>query len=271
MFDLARSLWSTGQPVPVPWPQVGRYLKPRTQSVMIVLAASGVGKSTFALDWVLELDEPALYLSLDTALVDHTIRVIARSTGKTTDEVEAGYEDDPKAWAERHYDHVRSLPYRVRFSDRNMKVETIGELVAAETEYWGESPKLVVVDNLMNLVENGESAAEYRRIVGELLRIAKAHHTLVVGLHHLRKKPAKSVKDDEDDDDEGTRPVRLHDSLFAVDQEAKYVIGLWRPDDWSMKVAILKNRMGMASANGKIQLGLSVDMSRATVKDKGAA
>ena len=271
MFDLARSLWSTGQPVPVPWPQVGRYLKPRTQSVMIALAASGVGKSTFALDWALELDAPALYLSLDTSLLDHTVRVIARNTGKTTREVEEGFEDDPMAWAERHYEYVLNLPHRVRFCDQNMRVETVGELVAAETEYWGEPPKLVVVDNLMNLVENGESAAEYRRIVGELLRIAKTHHTLVVGLHHQRKKPAKSLKDGEDDDDEGTRPVRLHDSLFAVDQEAKYVIGLWRPNLGDLKISILKNRMGDADPNAKVQASLSIDLARATVKDRVAA
>lgn len=267
MRDLARSLWFTGQPVPVPWTRVGRYLKPRTQSVMIVLAASGVGKSTFALDWVLELGEPALYLSLDTALVDHAIRVIARGQSRTIEDIEQGHDDDPRAWAASHAEYLNSQQARVRFCDQTMKVESIGELVAAETEYWGESPKLVVVDNLMNLIEGAESAGEYRRVVGELLRIAKRHHSLVVGLHHLRKKPAKSVKDDEDDDDEGTRPVRLHDSLFAVDQEAKYVIGLWRPEPWDLKVSILKNRMGQANANGKVQISLSVDMARAQIKE----
>lgn len=275
MRDLARSLRFTGQPVPVPWPQVGRYLKPRTQSVLIVLAASGVGKSTVALDWALELaqDQPALYLSLDTALVDHAIRVIARQTGHTIREVEEGHDEDPKAWAQKWAPTLLEMESstHLRFCDQNMRVETIGELVAAETEYWGDAPKLVIVDNLMNLLEGAESAAEYRRIVSELLRVAKEHHALVVGLHHLRKKPAKSVKDEEDDDDEGTRPVRLHDSLFAVDQEAKYVVGLWRPQPWDLKLSILKNRMGDANANGKVQVSLSVDMARARITERGAA
>lgn len=270
MRDLARSLWSTGHPVPVPWPQLARDLKPRTQSVLIVLAASGAGKSTFALNWVLELDEPSLYLSLDTALVDHAVRVIARGQGKTTREVEEGHDDDPTAWAAKWDPYLSSHQGRVRFCDSSMRVEQVGELVAAETEYWGEPPKLVVVDNLMNLVE-GESAAEYRRVVDELLRMAKAHHTLVVALHHLRKKPAKSVKDEDDDDDEGTRPVRLHDSLYPVDQEAKYVIGLWRPVPEDLKVAILKNRMGLASANANVRYGLVADMGKATITDRSAA
>jgi hypothetical protein len=262
MRDLARSLLHTGEPVPVPWPSVGRYLKPRTQSVLVVLAASGVGKSTLALDWVLEHPNPSLYCSFDTALVDHAIRVIARNTNLTTEEIEKGQEQDPAEWAHRYQGYLESLHHKVRFFDQNVKPETIGELVAAETEYWGEAPKLVVVDNLKNLVA-AESAAEYRQIVGELLRIAKEHHVLIVALHHLRKKPAK--EDDEEDD--GTKPVRLRDSLYPVDQDAKYVIGLWREQPWELSISILKNRMGRADANARLRTELIVDLEKSQVKD----
>lgn len=265
MRDLIRSLRLSGTPVPVPWPSLARHLKPRTQSLMVVVAESGAGKSAWALEWALSLATPSLYISLDTSLSDHAIRVLARNLKKQTEEIEEGHDDDVELWATKWEPHLTGLPHQTRFCDLGLTAETIGELVVAEAEFWGEPPSLVIVDNLMNLIEKDETAGEYRRILGELLRIAKRENTLIVCLHHKRKKPAATAKKDQDID-EMTVPVHLQDSLFKVDQEAKYVLGLWRPEYDQMAVGILKNRMGPTW-----QTTLRVDLGRMQVKDREAA
>lgn len=265
MKDLVRSLRVSGLPVPVPWVGLEKIIRPRTQSVMIAMAASGVGKSALALEWAVRLDRPVLYLSLDTALVDHAIRLLARKTGLTIEEVERGHDIDLETWAERWETEIAELGFQTRFFDQSLQVREISELIAAEAEYWGEPPSLVVVDNLMNLIEHEESAAEYRRIVGELVKAARENNTLILALHHLRRRPAKARGED---GDETTQPVHLTDSLYAVDQEAKYVLGLWRPYPNRLQIGVLKNRMGGCSPRGDLSVSLDIDLRRMVITDE---
>lgn len=272
MRDLARSLHLTGRPVPVPWPALGGLVRPRGQNLMLVLAAGGVGKSAFALEWAVSIGAPVLYVSLDTSLVDHGIRLISRSTGMRVDDVQRGHDVDPEAWAEKWGAQIRAFDYPVRFCDLTGSAREIRELVAAEAEYWGEAPLLTVVDNLGNLLEGEEGASEYRRILAELHRIAKEHDTLVMALHHTRRQPPKKRTgrdEDEEEDDEGTKPVHLSDALYEGDKEAQYVLGLWRPEPNKLSVGVLKNRMGTASRSGKIRTTLRADLSRFAISQPG--
>jgi hypothetical protein len=237
---------------------------------MVVLAAAGVGKSALALAWATMIGKPSLYVSLDTALVDHAIRILARETGLTVGEITDGHDDDLEGWVEKWYEVLDDLPTRARFSDAAYTVRSVGELVRAETEYWGEPPALTIVDNLGDLLEEGESAAEYRRILLELKRIAVDNDTLVVALHHLRKRPAKSrSQDDDDEGDEGTQPVHVGDALYESDKHAKFVLGLWRPQPDRMAVGVLKNRMGPASRNGSLYVTLEANLERMRIEELG--
>lgn len=269
MRDLARSLRLTGRPVPVPWRGLGRWVKPRGQNLMLVLAAGGVGKSAFALEWALSLGHPCLYVSLDTSLVDHGVRILARDTGLRVEDIQEGHDDDPDDWSATWGDVLSELDYPARFCDIAQTAREVDELVAAETEYWGDAPLLVIVDNLGNLLEKDEGAAEYRRVLRELhMRVAKKHDTLVVALHHLRKLPPKQSRKDEDDEDleQGTKPVKLSDALYESDKEAQYVLGLWRPEPKRMAVGVLKNRMGPASRTGRLHTTLDADLAHMRIE-----
>lgn len=270
MRDLARSLHLSGRPVPVPWRQLGRYIKPRGQNLMVVLAAAGVGKSAFALQWATMLNHPSLYVSLDTALVDHAIRILARETGLTVGDITDGHDEDVEGWVQKWYEVLDDLPTKARFTDLTHTVRHVGELVRAETEYWGEPPALTIVDNLGDLLEEGESAAEYRRILLELKRVAVENDTLVVALHHLRKRPSKArSQDDDDEGDEGTQPVHVGDALYESDKHAKFVLGLWRPQPDRMAVGVLKNRMGPAARNGSLHVTLEANLERMRIEELG--
>ena len=264
MRDLVRALHLTGRPVAVPWTSLRRFIRPRGGYLMLVLAAGGVGKSAFALEWVARLGAPALYIALDTSLVDHAVRLLARATGLTVDEVQDEHDADPEAWARKWSAKLEELGLPVRFVEGATTAREVREAIAAETEYWGVAPSICVVDNLSNLLEKEEGAGEYRRILADLHRTAKEHDTLVIALHHLRKRPAAQRKrgDDDDDQDEGTIRVHLSDALYESDKEAQIVLGLWRPQWNQMSVGVLKNRMGPADRNGQLHTTLRADLAR---------
>lgn len=270
MRDLARSLHVTGRPVPVPWRHLAQWIRPRTGDLVLVLAAGGVGKSAFSLDWVMRLNAPALYVSLDTSLVDHGIRVLARSTGASVEDIVKTSDTDPTAWAKTWGSQLEDIDEPVRFCDRAYSVREVDELVVAETEYWGDSPTMTIVDNLSNLQEREEGAGEFRRILAGLHRVAKERDTCIMALHHIRKKPAKaSKKDDEEPEDEGTMPVHLSDALYEGDKEAQIVLGLWRPVWNQMAVGVLKNRMGPASRVGSMHTTLDADLRYMRIEQPG--
>lgn len=228
---------------------------------MLVLAAGGVGKSAFALEWAVRLGRPALYVSLDTSLVEQGIRILARSTGTSVEDVVEGHDEDPARWSETWGQRLEDIQIPLRFCDSAYTVRDLDELVQAETEWWGEAPYMVVVDNIADLQEREEGAAEIRRILAGLKKVAKDHDTLVMALHHIRKKPPKNSKrDEEDEQEEGMIPVHLSDALYEGDKHAQYVLGLWRPDWNHMAVGVLKNRMGPASRTGSMHTTLEADL-----------
>lgn len=237
---------------------------------MLVLAAGGVGKSAFALEWASRLGAPSLYISLDTSLVDHAVRLLARHTGVTVDSVQSDHDDDPEAWARKWGEHLTRIDLPARFVDGATTAREVREAVQAETEYWGEPPAITIVDNLANILEHEETASEYRRILRDLHRTAKDHDTLVIALHHLRKRPPRARgKADEEEWDEGSIPVHLSDALYESDKDAQIVLGLWRPSWNQMSVGVLKNRMGPMDRNGQLHTTLRADLARMELADIG--
>lgn len=263
MRDLARAVGLRGRPVPVPWPTLGAYLRPRAGNLMLTIAAAGLGKSQFALNWAVQARIPTLYLSLDTSLADQAIRILANQNAVTVDEIEKGHDEDPETWAARRAAELEALELPIRFAEGISTTKEVDEVVIADTEYWGEPPALVIVDNLMDLISE-ESAGAYRAALGELKQVAKRRDTLVLALHHLRKAPKK--KDDDGEEDQ-KKPPALDDALYAADQHAQYILSLGRPTWNSLVVAVLKNRMGNADRWANVHVTLYADLAKAIVKD----
>ena len=233
---------------------------------MVIGAHEGVGKSMLALAWAVQAEIPVLYVSLDTALVDHALRLIAMSAGHDIGALARAYDENRDEWLDTWTPYLEQLPYRTHFIDRSMGTRTIGEVVVAETEYWGEPPLLTIVDNIGDLVEKEESAPEYARIFRELKEVARDHETCVMGLHHLRRKPPTTGRNEEDDPT--TKPVHLHELLYAGGRNVQFALGLWRPESDVMRVGVLKNRMGPASAAGRLFTELRFNPARATFEEK---
>lgn len=264
MRALVKSLRHLGEPVPVPWDNLSFYLKPRVGNLMAVAAASGVGKSMFALAWTVSSRVPSLYVSLDTTLDDQALRLLSQVTQQPSDRIAEGQHSDPPGWAERWGTKLKELDLPLRFADTAYTLKDIDALVMAETEYWGRPPAITVIDNIADLLEEEESAAEYHRVFGGLRKIAKQRQTMVMALHHLRRKPPRYGVTEVD---QGQKQVYKTDILYGGDREVQYLLGLHLPRSDTLRVSILKNRMGMANPSGGVGCSLKVDYSRATLTE----
>ena len=219
-----------------------------------LLGAPGAGKSTLVLDWLDRVQVPSLYISLDTSLVDQAVRYVARRTGASMQEVELYPVEKTKAELER-------IESRIRFFGITVRTHAIGEVVAAETEYWGEPPAIVVIDNMKNLVEKEEGAAEYERIISDLHRVVRDHNTFILALHHIVR-PMRDSKDKA-----RQRPVMMTDGMYAGERDVNFVFGIWRPREDQLRVAILKNRMGRDAPDGSLYTTLDFHGDTARVED----
>lgn len=220
-----------GAKVPIPW-SLG--IEPMRGQLMVVVGAPGVGKSAFALNWALKIQEPSLILSLDTDLRTQAARAAAIHAGAPIETVR----QSPARWAlylDRYVD-------RTRIYDLTLGTRELDDLVAAEQEYWGSPPALVVVDNVSNLLKESTYEA-YRQTFVDLHKIARRNDTCVVALHHAKR-------------DAVDGPLTMHSMQFTGEQEAELVLGLWKnkPNPLvefgslprPLSVGILKNRNGPA-------------------------
>lgn len=233
MKALARSLAKQGEPLPVPW-NIPVRLYPGT--LIELLAAAGVGKSMFALNWAVHLAElglPVLVHSTDTAYNDQAKRVVAMTQGIPTEEVDRNL-DAWMRWLENSM-----LP--IRWSEIPVDSATINELVLAETEYLGRAPALVVVDVVSDLLTEEESLGAYRKIFASLKRLSRKHNCAVLALNHVKVGYAAG----------GASMVEMSDEPYRVGGQISQIgLGIWREGDSTNRLGlhVWKNRTGRTGA-----------------------
>lgn len=242
MRSVAEALRRLGKEanVPMPWRTLSGVLHPLRGNLAIVLAEPGVGKSAFSLSWASFIDQPSCLLSLDTDLASQGVRMAAMLSGTSTEKVK----QSPEVWA----DYLERKAEKIRMYDLTLGSQEIGNLVEADTEYWGVSPALTVVDNVGNLVREG-TFEDFRRTFSDLHRVARVHDTFVLALHHTKRRSGHTA---------GKTPS-LTSGQFTGEQEAEIVLGLSRPHEDRLRVAILKNRSGKSEPNGDYYFDLLWD------------
>lgn len=213
----------------------------------MVLGAPGTGKSATSLAWALRTQLPATCISLDTDLRTQAARVCAVKAGVPVTEVFR----DPGLWA----NYLRYHPHLVRFLDRPLTADQVEEVLVAHTEYFGESPHICVVDNVGNLSMDARGDNEYgafRKAFSALHAAGRRFETTMLALHHVKRGEASS----------GTKVPRLSEGIFTGEQQAEIVLGLARPQRDVLRVAVLKNRWGVAHPDGSLYVDLPVDLAR---------
>lgn len=247
MQTLARALQGVTETIRVPWEGLSRWITPGPGHLIVVLGAPGVGKSAFSLVWALKLGEPSLIVSLDSDLATQAARTASALTGVAFHDIRRNVPE----W-QRYLNTVRrELPMVI---DYPLLVDDVDSLVSASEEYFGQFPKLVVIDNLKDVVA-GEGYEGHREALRELHRVARKFHTTVLILHHINRASKGG---------EGNWPPTLRDGQYAGEQDAEFVLGLWhRPEVLNkLWVRVLKNRFGQRNQD----VALTLDFERMVIE-----
>lgn len=219
----------------VPW-DVG--ITPLRGNLVTVMGAPGVGKSLFGLNWALRVPELSVLVSLDTDMPTQALRACSIMSGYSSESIL----ERPEAWAR----YLERQNMRCRMYDLSVTVKDINDIVIAETEFWGETPGLVIVDNVSNLVTE-MSYEQFRGAFIGLQKVARLRGTVVVALHHVTRSAASG-------------PLSLHSGSFAGEQESEVVLGLWRSENPKyVDVGVLKNRNGMADPSGALYTQIALN------------
>ena len=208
-------------------------IRARMGTVTIVAGPPGAMKTGFTLYYLLRLGLPALVMSADAEDFEMDERAAAAISGDNMDVVRRS----PEKYADllsAEAGHIR-LVFEDSPTYKDLELE-----VAAYAEVFGEFPKIIVVDNLMNLVGENEnewaSMRDSARVLHRLTRITKAG---VFVLHHMA-----------DDRVDPTTPAPRKSLQGKVSQLAKAIWSLALDGD-RLLVAPVKNRWGPGDASGK--------------------
>lgn len=157
----------------------------RRSEVSMIAGTPGAGKSTLALAVALRAKVPTLYISADTNAHTMAMRLLSMITGRPQSEAEQMLlhnVDETRKVINENSGHIfwsfESAP-------------SLGDLdqeVAAFEELWGCSPTLIVVDNLMDISNDGaEEFAGMRSTIKELKYLARDTNAAILVLHHTKE------------------------------------------------------------------------------------
>lgn len=175
---------------------------------------------------------PTLYFSADSEDFEMVERAAAMMSGDTMETVRRNPGD--------YADLLDQLPIRVVFEDAPTYDDVVQE-VAAYAEVHGQFPRVIVIDNMLNLTGESEdewsSHRDHAKVIHKLTRITKA---TVLVLAHMGE---SSV-------DAGACPAPRVKLQGKVSHLPKLIVSL-AFDGTVLKATAVKNRFGPADSSGR--------------------
>lgn len=204
----------------------------REGTATFIAGVPGAMKTGLTLYWVGRLGLPTLYFSADSEPFEIVERVAAMMTGDTMQQVRAN--------PGKYVDQLEALPIRFVFED-SPTYQDVELEVAAYAEVFGRFPRVIVIDNMMNLVGESEdewaSHRDHAKVIHRLTRVTKA---AVFVLAHMG----------EDKVDPSSHPQPRTKLQGKVSHLPKVILSL-AFDGQTLKVAPVKNRFGPGDASGR--------------------
>lgn len=253
MLTGARTLHLASRTAPLPEVPALRQLYaggvlPRSGQFIVVFGQPGAGKSTFLQWYVNEMDVSCLYFSADMDAQDAISRLGAmRSGGMRVDDVS-------DAIANGGEDYIADILDGSKIQwcfDSGPTVADIAEELDAYVELHDAYPRVIVIDNAMNI--EGESEDEQgglKFVFKELHRLAHETGICVIVLHHAREEGSPRF------------PPGRDKLQGKVAQLPEIILGVALDDD-VYKIAPVKVRSGKSDPTGSTFISLSADPTRA--------
>lgn len=206
----------------------------RRAEVSMIAGTPGAGKSTLALAMALRMQAPTLYLSADTNAHTMAMRLLSMITGMSQSEAEWFITNKPE-----EAKHRLALASHIYWSfDSSPSLADIDDEVMAVEELLGDSPALIVIDNLMDIsMDGGEEFGNMRSALKELKFLARDTNAAILVLHHTQESYAGN-------------PCQARASLQGKVAQLPALILTVGQQDGLLGVAAVKNRYGKANASG---------------------
>lgn len=214
------------------------------------------GKSLFA-QWLCDRwGVPSMYISMDMSQVDTISRLASIRTGMVTNDVKHAFETDgpESAWIEEEIS--KSLMDFV-YDDAPTLMDVLKE-VAAYVEMYGDYPRVLTLDNLVDLDNQGED--EYRAWNATLLwlkSLVRQTGMTIIVIHHARELEKTDY------------PPPRKDLQGKVAKTPELVLCVAMTDDDQFRVAATKNRNGKQSAMAKEGFAFKAIPSRVQFRPLG--
>lgn len=159
--------------------------RPRGGQVTMIAGQPGSQKSGLALWWAAMMNVPTLYFSADLAAHTAITRVASAITGDTSETVARGLNQGGEAY---YAEQLSGLNIHFVF-DPNPTSMVIKQELDAWVEMWDTWPRLIVVDNLMDVVpEVGDNEySGYKQVLLEAKTVARLTGAAVFILHHMQE------------------------------------------------------------------------------------
>jgi len=237
---------SAGEPIPVPWKAFDDLdIRLRQGQLVLIAAGPGIGKSAMTLTMVLKALVPTLMYSADSDAFTQLSRAIANlgdmkvSTAaemilqeRVTDEIK---------------DSLRDIPLLIDY-DSSPTPHDIEEILMAYYELCNEFPKLVVVDNITNVVtdasDSGDPFSGLEALMDYLHDMARTTAACVIGLHHVKGEHSS-----------GTKPIPIDGVKGQIHRVPEMVLTMFKKPlqdgRWILCVSPVKNRGGKADPTGE--------------------
>lgn len=246
-----RKASESGEPLPLP-PAMARVVQAggvfRRGHLVVIGAVPNAGKSSFA-QWIAaETNVETLYFSADQDPFTTVTRLGATLTGSHIDEVARAI---TAGTGESYFAALATSNIQFVF-DSTPSLDVIGLELDAYVDTWDEFPKLIVIDNLINIDIAGESAETDNFIMSELHGMARRTKACVVVLAHASENKTKE-----------NQPPARKDLLNQIGKFPELIFGVALDEATNdFHVAVTKTREGKADPYAKRPITLGSDFGR---------
>lgn len=226
----ARAAAELGRPlpeVPVLRPLYDQGVVIREGTLVMIAGPSGGGKSTLAQYIAAMMDVPTLYVAPDMQSDESIPRLIATLSGIPASEVR----EDVSTYT--HF--LKDCQIWFSWED-SPSIDDIWLELDAYVETLDSWPKLVIVDNLVDIDAGDESYEGQKFIMNELRAIAKRTGACVVILAHTQNQQGSDY----------SKPQSRDKILYKVDQKPQQIFTLGREGDL-FRISCVKDRSSGAT------------------------